>query len=324
MTPLQEIARAMHEAERVALCSHIDPDGDTVGSALALAKGLRGLSKQVELFCDHPVPGDLRFLPGVEDYRPPEAAEGRFDLLVYVDAGDLTRVGRCASLAAQSTRVAQIDHHATNTCYAEINCVDATASATALIVHALLKHLGVRLDEELAACLYTGLATDTNNFSHPSTTAEAFHVAGELMDAGLPLSELNRRLFRQKPIEELRLKERALRSLTLHHGGDISSMALTWRDFQDCGALPEHAVTLTNEVLYVAGVRMAVFARETERPGEIRASLRAVEPLRVDDIAKALGGGGHAQAAGATMRGTLEACVARCVAMLVEALEREA
>lgn len=321
MRPLEKIVDAIHEADAIALVSHLNPDGDTMGSALALKNGLDKLGKRTAVFCQDKVPDNISFLKGADEYRYPEDASGeRFDLLICVDVADLDRLGTCASLMERCAHTAQIDHHGTNPNYAECNCVDREGPATALVIRELLARLGVELDADIAACLYVAISTDTGNFAFASTTPEAFRVTAELLEAGLPLSEINRRLYRQREMPQVLLMQRALSSLTFHHGGAITSMMLTRQDFADCGALSEHADTLVNYGLDILGVRMAVLARETGTPGEVKLSLRAVEPDSISGVATSFGGGGHELAAGATVHGTVEEWVARCVAAMAEAM----
>ena len=321
MRPLEKIVDAIRAAHTVALVSHVSPDGDTVGSTLALKSGLDKLGKATAVFCQDKVPDNISFLKGAREYRKPEnAADERFDLLICVDVADEGRMGRCAALLDRCAHTAQVDHHGTNPHFAALNCVDAEAPATGLVVHELLTRLGVAMDADIAACLYVAISTDTGNYAYNSTSPEAFRVTAELLEAGLPLSEINRRLYRQREMPQVLLMRRALGSLTFHHGGTITSMVLSRQDFADCGALAEHADTLVNYGLDIIGVRMTVLARETGNPGEVKLSLRAVEPDSVSGVAQSFGGGGHAQAAGATVKGTLEECVARCVAAMAEAM----
>lgn len=322
MRPLEGIIRAIRDAQTIALVSHVNPDGDTVGSALALKLGLEKMGKTVVPFCRDKVPHNIMFLAGAGDFRRIEdMPDAHFDLLICVDVADEGRMGTCAPLMSQSTCTAQIDHHGTNPNYCELNCVDDDGPATGLVAHELLARLGVEMDVDIAACLYVALSTDTGNFAYTSTTPETFRVMAELMETGLPLGELNRRLYRQREIPQVLLMQRALGNLTFHHGGRVTVMTLTRQDFDECGALPEHADTLVNYGLEILGVRMAMLARETNVPGEIKLSLRAVAPNRIDGIAQSMGGGGHALAAGATVKGTIEDCVARCVAAMEQALE---
>ena len=321
MRPLEEIIGAIRAADTIALVSHVNPDGDTVGSTLALKNGLDKLGKATAVFCADKVPGNISFLKGAGEYqKPEEASEARFDLLICVDVADEGRMGSCAALWDRCAQTAQVDHHGTNPHYAAFNCVDAKAPATGLVVHELLARLGVAMDADIAACLYVAISTDTGNYAFNSTSPEAFRVTAELLEAGLPLSEINRRLYRQREMPQVLLMRKGLGSLTFHHGGVITSMTLSRQDFADCGALAEHADTLVNYGLDIAGVRMTVLARETTTPGEVKLSLRAVEPDNVSGVAQRFGGGGHAQAAGATVKGTLEECVARCVAAMAEAM----
>lgn len=325
MRPLEEIVGAIRAARSVALVSHLNPDGDTIGSALALLRGLEKLGKRAALFCQDKVPDNISFLRGADGVRRPEEVGGeRFDLLLCVDVADEGRMGRCASLKACCGRIAQIDHHGTNPGYAELNCVDAQAPATGLVARELLERLGVGMDADIAACLYAAISTDTGNYAYASTTPEAFRVTAELLEAGLPLSELNRKLYRQREIPQVLLMQRALHTLTFHHGGDVTTMILTRQDFADCGAMAEHADTLVNYGLDILGVRMTALIRETSVPGELKISLRAVEPANVSGVAQSFGGGGHAQAAGATVRGDLEAWVSQCVEAMAKALETDA
>lgn len=318
----EAIAALIRESQRIALCSHVNPDGDTLGGALALRLGLISLGKDVEVFCHDKTPDNLAMLPGIETVRKPEEAQGRYDLLIAIDISDMKRMGSSVSLMEMADRTAQIDHHGTNPCYMQVNSVDAQASATALIVREQLAALNVTLTPDIALCLYTGISTDTGNFAFACTTAEAFRVMAELMEVGLPLSKANRVLFRQRARAQVQLLNRALSTLTFHEQGQITLMTLTQQDFADCGALPEHADTVVNFGLDIAGVKMAAMLRETP-DGKVKVSFRAVEPARVDRAAASFGGGGHAQAAGATMEGPINAAKEQVLSALIRALNED-
>ena len=316
----EELAGLIRGSRRIALCSHVNPDGDTIGSMLALRLGLTRLGKAVDAFCQDKVPDSLLMLPGAKSVRRPESAAGeRYDLFIAVDVSDEKRLGSGIALREQAERTAQVDHHGTNPCYAQVNSVDGEASATGLLVKELLDALGVRVDEDIARCLYAAISTDTGNFAFACTTAEAFRVMAELMEAGLPLSEMNRRLFRQRARAQVLLLGRALDTLTFHEEGRITLMTLTQRDFAECAALPEHADTIVNFGLDMEGVRMAALLRETA-DGKIKVSLRAVEPDRVDGAAAVFGGGGHAQASGCTLDGPMDTAAERVLQALLRAL----
>ncbi len=312
----EAVAECIREAGTIAVAGHVNPDGDTLGSAAAMYLALKAMGKQVLLFCDGKVPDQLSFLPGAELFRIPEGNEGPFDLLLAVDVSDIRRLGKCAGLIARSGRTAQIDHHPTNPLYMQVNSVDGEAPATCMLIMEQLDMMGVPLTKEIAICLYTGISTDTGNFAFASTNAEAFRIMGRLMEQELPLAKLNRILFREKSREQILLLGKALTSLTFRGDGRIAVMKLTNADFTACGALSEHADTLVNYGLDTIGTQMALLTREST-DGRIKMSLRAKEPLRVDDIAGKFGGGGHPQASGISMDGTLDEC-AECVLKAME------
>lgn len=313
-----ELAAMIRSARTIALCSHVNPDGDTVGSVLALKLGLEKLGKQVRVFCQDKIPSTLDMLPGVGEFHT--HSDERFDLLICVDVSDVSRMGSCDFLLQQAAHTAQIDHHGTNPCAMEMNSVDEHAPATALLIKQQLDVLGVDIDQGIAMCLYAAISTDTGNFAFNSTNAEAFNVMSELMDCGLPLGDMNRVLFRQRQKPHVLLLGRALSSLTFHAGDRVTTMKLTYQDFLDCGALPEHADAIVNYGLDIPGVRMALLARENE-DGSIKMALRAVAPDRVDMIARSFGGGGHAQASGCTVQSSLDQATDALLATMLSAIQ---
>lgn len=318
----EAIAEAIREAHTIAVVSHVNPDGDTIGCATAMRLGLLSLGKEVSLFCEDPVPDNLAFLPGAYMFRTPGENDGPFDLLLSVDVSDIGRMGSCEALRKVSRKTAQIDHHGTNPEFMEINSVDGNAPAASLLVREQLKVLGVKLTEDIAKCLYTGISTDTGNFAFSATNAECFEVMSELMKAGLPLAELNRILFRVKSRPQVKLLGRALESLTFRGYGQIAVMKLTKKDFDDSNAKSQHADTIVNYGLDTTGTTMALLAREAG-DGTIKMSLRAKEPARVDDIAQKFNGGGHEQAAGITMQGTLDEAAERVLAEMERKIKAE-
>ena len=301
----EAIARCIREAETIAVVSHVNPDGDTLGSATAMYLALTALGKKVSLFCDGKVPDQMSFLPGADQFRIPEGKEGPFDLMLSVDVSDERRLGACAALKSRAAMTAQIDHHPTNPLFMQVNSVDGEAPATCMMIREQLSELGVSLTKDIAICLYTGISTDTGNYAFSCTDAESFRMTGELMEYDLPLAELNRILFRVRSRPQIKLLGKALESLTFRGDGKIAVMKLTKADFDECGALAEHADTIVNYGMDTIGTEMAMLAREAG-DGSIKFSLRAKEPNRIDDVARQFGGGGHPQASGITMTGGLD------------------
>ena len=322
MRPLDGVMAAIRAAKSVALACHISPDGDTVGSALAMRLGLMEMGKEVALFCQDKIPDVLGFLPGSACFRLPETAE-HVDLLLCLDVSDEKRLGSCHALMRKAAHTAQIDHHSTNTCYCQENAVDGAAPANCLIVYELLQRMNCTITPDVALCLAVGLSTDTGHLTYNSTTPEAYRVMGELVEAGAPIAEAYRILYRERPPRQVALLARALHSLTFHEDGRITSIRLTEKDFADCGALQEDAEIIVNYGLDIRGVRMCVFARE-QGQGRVKLSLRAVAPCQVSGVAQYFGGGGHAQAAGASVELPLDEAVDQVVARMRQELEAQA
>lgn len=316
--PRQQVLSAVQAADSVLLFCHVSPDGDTLGSALALKLRLTAMGKSVRLLVDGEVPSNLAFLSRVGAVEGPEAAAGAADLALAMDVSCAERLGACAPAFYAAARTAVVDHHGSNPGFAQINWIDGDAPATAVLVYRLLEAMDGPIAREEAICLYTGLSTDTGNFIYESTSAESFRMMAALMDAGLPLAEYARRLFRVKELPFVRLLGQALPSLRLTCGGKVAGLTLTAEQMRKAGAKPGHTDGLVDYAIDLEGVAMAYFARETE-DGRVKVSLRALEPWRVDQVAAHFGGGGHRLASGLTVDMPLSEAAQAVEAALAEA-----
>ncbi len=315
--PRQQVLSAVQAAGSVLLFCHVSPDGDTLGSALALKLRMTAMGKSVRLFVDGEWPSNLAFLPGMSAAEGPDAAVETADLALAVDVSCEERLGACAPAFFAAKRTAVVDHHGSNPGFARINWIDGDAPATAVLVYRLLVELGGSLSRDEAVCLYTGLSTDTGNFIYESTSAESFRMMAALMEAGLPLAEYARRLFRVKELPFVRLLGQALPSLRLTCGGKVAGLTLTAAQMREAGAKAGHTDGLVDYAIDLEGVTMAYFARETE-DGRVKVSLRALEPWHVDQVAVRFGGGGHRLASGLTVNMPLAEAAQAVEAALAE------
>ena len=316
-----EMLSALLHANSILLCTHAQPDGDAIGSTLAMGLGLQSLGKKVTLLDADPVPTQMRFLPGAETFVQPEGVLGRvFDAALAIDTATMALLGASkeAFFAAPLTLV--MDHHPDNPRYAMHNVVDGGASAAGSIVYRCLRALNIPITKEIAACLYCAISTDTGNFRFQNTNAEAFSIKAELMETGFDLPAAARPLHQLREEPPARLLGRALNSLKIFAGGKCACMRLTQKDYQAAHALPEHNTNIVNYALDIPGVEMAFLAEEREN-GEVKASLRAVPPWNVAEIAKAFGGGGHKLAAGLRLSGTLEGLCAELEEKMLRLVE---
>jgi len=301
-----EMLSALKNANSILLCTHVSPDGDAIGATLAMGLGLRALGKQVVWANDDPVPQQYRILPSSEAFVRPAALAGRkFDAALAIDAADEKRLGECRAAFFSAPVTMQMDHHSGNPQYAQINVVDAQASAAGCVVFRCLKGLNVALTPEIAACLYCAVSTDTGNFRFGNTTPEAFAMTAELMETGFDLAYYARMIHLLREEKNVRLLGRALCTLKVFGGGRCAGMVITKADYRDAQALPEHNNAIVNYALDMPGVEMAYLAEERE-DGQVKASLRSLPPWNVADIARQFGGGGHMLAAGLKYCGTLE------------------
>jgi len=308
-----ELLSAIENAGSILLFPHISPDGDTIGSTLALKMLLVRLKKQVTVVLDGTPPKNLSFLPDIYCVRNysealPVLTITDQTLGIAVDAGGDDRLGQAAELFHRLKLNAQIDHHATNPCYAGINVVDPSAPASAVLIYRLFEAFGLPLQREEAICLYTGLSTDTGNFVYKSVNAETFQIMAKLMEAELPIASYARLLFRCKEKEHIALLGKALPTMRYLCGGEIAGMSLSAEQFREAGATNENAEGVVDYAIDATGVKVAYFVREMEN-GKIKCSLRALTPYRVDAVAESFGGGGHQLAAGCTMDGPLSEAV---------------
>ena len=303
---LNALLSALHSADSVLLFCHVSPDGDTLGSALALSLLLKERGVVSRIVLDGAVPENLAFLPDCSFICKPEQIKPSFNTLaIAVDVSSLERMGAGAALFAQAAMTAVIDHHGTNPCFGQINWIDADAPATATLIFQLYQTLGAEVSVQAAICLYTALATDTGNFLYQSMNADGFRMMATLMEAGLPLAKYGRMLFRQKRESFVRLLGATLPSLRLLCGGKVAGLRVSLESTRAAGADSEDMEGVVNYAIDLNGVGMAYFAHEKE-PGATKVSFRALSPYRIDQVAASFGGGGHRLAAGCTLSLPLE------------------
>lgn len=317
----REAVAAIAAAPEVALACHEGPDGDALGSMLALAILLRKAGKPVTASWGEPflVPKHYAFLPGLDLASPPGDFPHAPDLLVTFDAGSLGRLGSLEASARRARRVAVVDHHASNELFGHINLVDAGAAASAIVIYELAGRLGIAFDRDSATCLWTGLVTDTGSFKYRSATAEVHRIAADLLRFGVTHDEIARTVFDTHPMGYLKLAAVALERAELL--GE-ASVVWTWITQKD---LEAHAVDMEDTEGLIDTLRTADAAEVAcilkELPdGRYKVSMRSKGGADVGRVAEALGGGGHPFAAGfTTADGDSRAAVSMIVARLSQA-----
>ncbi len=287
------------------ILSHVDPDGDAIGSSLGLAWTLRGMGKEAVVVNESPLPDGLRFLPGSEWVRLPADVGRTFQAAFVLDCSSLDRVGPgSARLIAAGARIANVDHHAANDGFGDPRLVNVEASATAELIHEILDAYGVPLGPNVAYCLYVGIASDTGSFRYANTTPRALRVAARLVEHGAPPSATADALYGRKSEASLRILGLALASLEKRAGGQIGALTISRQMFEQARATPEDADGIVQFAKSLEGTRVGVLIQEVA-PGEVRLSLRSDGTVDVNQVAGRFGGGGHRNAAGARVGGEL-------------------
>jgi bifunctional oligoribonuclease and PAP phosphatase NrnA len=299
---LDRVVDELRSGHRFLLTTHEGPDGDALGSLLALHHLLEQLGKDSVMFLtakEFPLPVEYRFLPlaGVF-HEPPVDVVDR--ILVFLDCGNIDRMP-VDFLRRNGARVVNIDHHHDNTRFGSINLVDTTASCTAEIVLEVGRRLGGELTPEIASALYVGLVTDTGKFMYENTGAGAHRMAAELIEAGVDVNDTYRRLYERVPIEKLRLISRALEKVERHDGGRVATTYISLDDYESTGAGEDLTEGIIDFVRSLEGTAVAAVIRDKADNGRSarKVSLRSTDgAVDVSAIARVHGGGGHRRAAG--------------------------
>jgi phosphoesterase RecJ-like protein len=288
------------------ITSHVDPDGDAVGSCLGLYHALRGMGKDVVVALESPLPANLRFLPGADAIRSPEAVGRRYRAAWALDCSGLDRAGRVVPVCLEpDAHVANVDHHVGNDGFGDPRLINPEASATAELVHDVLDGYGVPLGPETAQCLYTGILSDTGSFRFQNTTARSLRLAARLAEHGARAADVAEELYMKRSAGSLRILGLALASLEERGGGQIGALTITREMFQRARASADEADGIVQFAKALEGTRVGVLIQEVG-PEEIRASLRSDGSVDVNAVAGRFGGGGHRTAAGVRVRGRLE------------------
>lgn len=301
---ISAVVAALRDNERFVVTSHEAPDGDALGSLLAMGLGLRQLGKDVVMFLGGPapLPREYRFLElekvGLLRARPTDFAER---VLVAVDCASANRVGAEPGLVEAATYTVNIDHHHDNPRFGDVNLIVADASSTGEILADVLRNLGVQLTPEIAEALYIALVTDTGRFQYANTTPKALRLAADLVDAGADVHRVFQGVYENVQFAKLKLLARALDRAQVLEGGEIVVSHLLRDDFEAVGAAEPYSEGIIDFLRSAEGALVSALIREPPRDGAParKVSLRSsVDEVDVSAIARKSGGGGHREAAG--------------------------
>jgi len=285
----------INEAKNIVLISHINPDGDALGSSLSLYPILKKLGKKVTVFnATKPLPIYLDFLPNFA--KVTNKLPNNIDLMISFDCGSFDRLG----IEKRPEFLINIDHHISNTNYGDINIIDEKAASTSQVVYNCCKTNNVDIDEDSATCMYTALVTDTGSFQYESVNDKVFEMAADLFRCGAKPDFVAKMLFQRDRLSRLRLLAKAYNTIELCCDGKVAFVEVTKEMLEITGAIKEDTDTIVNSVRAIASVEIACMLREDD--DGIKISLRSKNYADVSKIAVKYGGGGHIRAAGATIK----------------------
>jgi len=310
MDDLAQVLQEIQQRRRFLVTSHARPDGDAIGSTLALAHILRKMGKSAEIVLGDPVPLLYHPLPGSETIVRSTQVNGDYDAVIILECDSVQRT-RLHGLENQF--LINIDHHASSRPFANINWIDPSAVATAELIFRLAQAAQVKITPEIATCLYTAVLTDTGSFCYAPTNACTFELAKFLVEHGADPGKIAQSVYFSSPMSKMCLLGAALSRL--ERDGEIAWMSVTRHDMERFGALEEDCEGLVNYALSIAGIEVAIFFREVAHE-RIRVSIRSKGAVNVADIAQKFGGGGHECAGGFSTEGPVEEAARRVLAEL--------
>lgn len=303
MTHLQ-IGKIISDYNNFAIVSHTSPDGDSMGSMLALYSILSIEGKHVDMFIDDVLPERYSFLPFFELVKPFNGSKN-YDCLFALDCGDPERLGKCKEHISKAKAVINIDHHISNYMYGTVNILEIKASSTGEMLYDIFADNNYEINKDTALCLYTSILTDTGGFKYSNTTSNTLKVAGNLIDTGIDFSEIYSIIYDRKSIEQVKLMSRVISTLDMALDNRVALLSLFPNMLKECGAKEEDASEFINISRDIDGVEVAVFIKE-KASQSFRISLRSKSKVDVRRIAERFGGGGHVRAAGCTIEGNYE------------------
>lgn len=292
-----KIVNTLLNAQNIAIVSHENPDGDCIGSMLALYLALRKKGKEVRMYLKDGLPKNLLFLPSSDKINIQDEIDESFDVLVLLDTGELERTG-IKGIDKCFDKLVNIDHHITSSGIGDLYYINSTAAATGEIIYQMIKLMGIDQDKEIATCLYTSIFTDTGGFRYSNTTSITHQIAADLINTDIDFVYIINKVYDEISLSKFYLIKDALQTLQLFESGRIAYLTITKQMFEKNNVRRDETENIINYARNIDTVEVAALFIEEEN--RIKVSLRSKYHVDVGSIAKAFGGGGHKRAAGFT------------------------
>lgn len=318
---VNQILQILKEAKSICIVGHVLPDGDCIGSQLAMGIALKKIGKTVCCWNENEIPDKLEFLDPDEMMQKPK--EGcSFDVVLALDCASYERLGTAGEKIKNRTHFLDIDHHESNTRYGDINWVVGNSASTGELIFQLMQYAGWEICPQIANCLFTAISTDTGSFQYQGTTPKTFEIAGKLLALGADLAGVCDEVYQSYPIARVKLLRQVLNNFKLTEENKIAYYWLRSKDFSRSGAEREDSEGLIDHIRAIEPVIVAVQFEEVS-PNVNRVSMRSKNPhVDVSEVARLFNGGGHREASGATITGTRLSVQRKVVKALRQALSK--
>ncbi len=318
---IEQVIEVINKHSSFLITSHVSPDGDGIGSQFALHALIEGMGKRALIVNEDPLPELYNFLPGLWRQANDVVRSQKFDAVFVIECASLDRIGSPIELITEGIVVVNIDHHVSNERFGGVDWVDSGSSSAGEMIYELYRRLDRPIGKEEALFLYIAIVTDTGSFRYANTTPGAHRLAAELLDLGVGPEEVAEKLYENRSISAMRLLGSALSTLRRSEDGRITWLYVTREMMAQAGVKPEEMEGIVNYARSIRGARVALFFKETAEPGEVKVSLRSKDPIDVDEVARAFGGGGHLQAAGCTVKGKIDEVIPLVIKKVKETLK---
>lgn len=300
-----EAIELIKESKTILIASHVNPDGDNIGSSLALTLALKKINKNVLILKSDSVPNSFSFLPGIDLIREYDSKLKDIDLFIVLDCGDEDRLGENKPLLETAKKIINIDHHISNTNFGDINIVDHEASATGELIYYFIKQMNIDFDKEIATNLYTAISSDTGSFKYESVTGDTHRIIADLLDYKIDKNNININLYESMSFTQMKLFVKSLASLEILNNSQIAVVKVTQEILKETGASLEDAEGIISFIRKISTVEAACVLKELESEN-IKISLRTKKYLDASKICENFNGGGHKRAAGCTIYKNIE------------------
>lgn len=306
-TTISEVAKIIAQKNKIALFSHTNPDGDTIGASIALYLALKKLGKDVAVFCDTPLGTKLSSFEMTQVIA--DKFSGKYDIAIAVDCGDIYRLGNFSGIYNSFDETMTLDHHGGDF-FSKYNCIRKYAS-TCQIIYEILFELHIEIDKDMATYLYMGLCTDTCNFSHENTDSQSLCMAADLLNKNADSQRIIRVLLKDLTINELKLRAKVVSRIRLYHDNQLALIYITKADMEEFGLDLTFTTGIVQYAIEIVGVKVGICMSEYS-PNVYKVSMRG-KNVSVRDICQEFGGGGHRFASGCMVSGMLEDAIEKIV-----------